>query len=434
MEPEHAVSMRERTSTGSFLSSGRSGGVDFSGANTEIKRDVVGRDQITIQSYYGGILAAEVREPDLGEAEVLFAQLSLDTVPEPGPLPARSWMRMPRNSLFVGREQDLKLLAQIIKAGETAAIGQIAAATGLGGIGKTQLAAEFVHRYGRFFGGGVFWLNCAKAEDVPSEVVRCGGAGGLALDKAFDALPQPQQLAMVLSAWCSALPRLLVFDNCEDLPLLKAWRPPYGGSRVLLTCRRSNWPGSLGLRAIALNTLAPAESLALLRKHRPDLPENNPSLAGIAEALGHLPLALHLAGSYLERYRYDPEGAPSAYLAELRRPDLLSHTSLIGGEESPTEHELHVANTFALSFGRLDVAVPVDALARAALFRASCLAPGVPIPRALMRASLELSTDDAASSRLVSDALARAVELGLVEQQADGALVTTSAAGSLPAV
>ena len=32
-------------------------------------------------------------------------------------------------------------------------------------------------------------------------------------------------------------------------------------------------------------------------------------------------LPAHLAGSYLERYRFDPEGAPSAYLAELRRPE-----------------------------------------------------------------------------------------------------------------
>ena len=47
-----------------------------------------------------------------------------------------------------------------LKAGGTAAIGQSVAVTGMGGMGKTQLAREFAYRYGRFFDGGVFWLGC----------------------------------------------------------------------------------------------------------------------------------------------------------------------------------------------------------------------------------------------------------------------------------
>jgi len=50
------------------------------------------------------------------------------------------------NPLFVGRARDLKQLAAALKGNAgvppaSATIGQIAAATGLGGIGKTQLAS-----------------------------------------------------------------------------------------------------------------------------------------------------------------------------------------------------------------------------------------------------------------------------------------------------
>ncbi len=60
------------------------------------------------------------------------------------------------------------MLAQTMKAGGTTAISPLwVAATGLGGIGKTQLAAEFVHRYGRYFAGGVFWLSFAGFGECP---------------------------------------------------------------------------------------------------------------------------------------------------------------------------------------------------------------------------------------------------------------------------
>jgi hypothetical protein len=73
----------------------------------------------------------------------------------------------PPNRLFVGRADDLKALAQALKAGGSA-VGQVAAATGMGGIGKTQLATEFAHRYGPFFAGGVFWVSCKQPKPKDS--------------------------------------------------------------------------------------------------------------------------------------------------------------------------------------------------------------------------------------------------------------------------
>jgi transcriptional regulator with XRE-family HTH domain len=128
-----------------------------------------------------------------------------NTIPAPAPLAAGSRMPLRRNPLFTGREASLCRLAQIFKTGETAAIGQtaIAAVTGLGGIGKTQLACEFVHRYGQFFPGGVLWLSFADPAAVPAEVAACGGADGMQLSPEFGTLPLDEQLRRVQNAWQS---------------------------------------------------------------------------------------------------------------------------------------------------------------------------------------------------------------------------------------
>jgi hypothetical protein len=164
---------------------------------------------------------------DLAEAQALLASLPLDHLPAPAPLPTGSRMPWSRNPIFVGREADLLALARRLKAGQTAAIGPIAAATGLGGIGKTSLAVEFVHRYGQFFAGGVFWLSFAQAEAVETEIADCGGPDHLQLWATDEGAPDlPTQVKLVQAHWQQPLPRLLIFDNCEDPNLLTRWQPP----------------------------------------------------------------------------------------------------------------------------------------------------------------------------------------------------------------
>jgi tetratricopeptide (TPR) repeat protein len=346
--------------------------------------------------------------------------MPLDHVPTVAPLPKGSLMPLASNPLFVGRELDLMALARALKVGETAAIGPLAAATGLGGIGKTQLASEFAHRYGQFFAGGVFWLSFADADGVPAAVAQCGGVGAMNLP-AFEALQFDDQVARVRQEWQSPMPRLLIFDNCEEETLLDTWRPKTGGCRVLITSRRATWDVSLGVQAHPLDTLPRAESIALLRKFRPDLAEDDPDLDAIAAELGDLPLALHLAGSFLKQYRADT--TPAAYLAELRSVALLDHESLQGVDltVSATKHDLHVGRSFALSYNQLDSSKAVDALALGLLARAAYFAPGESIPRDLLLSTVE-QTKDAAGHRKASRALTRLANLGLLDVETSGAL------------
>src|SRR5215469_466252 len=139
-------------------------------------------------------------------AESLFASMPTDVLPDRAPLPTGSHMPLARNPLCVGRGDELLQVANALRGGDTTvALGQVVASTGLGGLGKTQLAVEFVHRYGRFFTGGVFWLSFASADEIPLQVAACAAPE-------FESQSLRERVRRVKSAWQSAVPRLLVFD------------------------------------------------------------------------------------------------------------------------------------------------------------------------------------------------------------------------------
>jgi tetratricopeptide (TPR) repeat protein len=364
-------------------------------------------------------LVREAKQPlSLDVAEHLLAALPLEAVPTLGALPANSRMPLSRNPLFVGRQPDLQQLAKALQSDESAG-GQIrtVVVTGLGGLGKTQLASEFVHRYGRFFAGGVFWLSFADVKAVPAEVAACGGTKAMALRPDFDKLSLEEQVRLVKTAWQHPLPRLLIFDNCDDPELLAGWRPASGGCRILVTSRYADWDVTLGVQVWPLEVLQRAESIALLREHRPDAAEA--TLEAIAREVGDLPLALHLAGSYLARYRRSID--PNSYLAQLRETSLLQHPSLQSGGISPTGHIQNISRTIALSYNRLDLADPIDKLALALLAHAVCLAPGEPIPYNLLRLTLNLGQEQP-NTMQAKAAVARLAELGLLRPEVNNAV------------
>lgn len=373
------------------------GGGDYAG------RDIDNSVRITINP------PADLPPDPLEQARALLDALPLDVVPAPHALPAPHFMPLTPNPLFVGREGELRRIAGLLKAG-----GTVAVTTGIGGVGKTQLAAEVVHRYGQFFSGGVFWLSFAAQGNITSEVMKCVHRMGLP----SEGLTQEALVERVRALWESDLPRLLVFDNCEDEHLLRDWKPKTGACRVLVTSRRMVWSATLGVQMLALETLSSGESVALLRQHRPDLSDTDAAL--IVAELGHLPLALQMAGSFLKRY--ERIVTPAAYLADLRGVDPLTHPSLQGrgAEAMPTDREPNVEKVFALSFARLDATHPIDSLTRTLLGRAALLAPGEPFERRLLLATLPPEAD---TDRFdAEDALERLLELGLAEKLGNDAL------------
>jgi tetratricopeptide (TPR) repeat protein len=334
-----------------------------------------------------------------------FRQLPIEVVPEVGDVPAGSYFNVPVNLEFVGRQSQLIQLAQMV-AQDGGSSSVAIAATGLGGIGKTQLAAAFCHRYGRYFGGGVYWLNFESEESARTDLAQMA----LLLNESWQTLTIDEQITMVLNdpdGWTADIPRLLVFDNLEDPKLLKKYKPARGGCRLLLTSRRGDWErvGITGLSTLPLGVLDRAESVALIQKLAPHV--NDSGAETIAQELGDLPLALHVAGAYLNFFA--DSVSVESYITDLKAfsvtGQLGEQAADIEEEESvnPTDHTWHIGRTFRLSYDRLlneddgkvdgaegSKSTSVNGVAQRLLGRAAVLAAGAVLPTEMLFETFDL--------------------------------------------
>ncbi len=178
-----------------------------------------------------------------------------------GALPA-VWKVPPRNPRFTGRDGMLIELRRRLRAGEGTLVVQ--ALYGLGGVGKTQLALEYAHRFAADY-DLVWWIDAEQPVLIPEQLV--------ALAARLNLAPGPtvtQTVERLLAELRGRFRWLLVFDNAERPGDVADYRPA-GPGHVLITSRSPGW-GALGGR-LEVDVLARAETIALLRGRIPALSE-----------------------------------------------------------------------------------------------------------------------------------------------------------------
>ncbi len=403
--------------------------------------------------YATALSVPDINSVKLTEATAKLAKLPTEVVPHVGLLPTGSRMPFEPNPFFLGRDAELLDLARKIKTERTVIINQqdtviqnqrAHLTSDYGGIGKTQLASEFVHRYGQYFAGGVYWLNFSNPTTIAAEIIAIGSSLASDIQPDFRNLLLEEQLQLVLSAWQSALPRLLIFDNCEDPDLLTRWLPTQGGCRVIVTSRQSHWTHAANQQVVRLKPLSRAHSVDLLKMYRPDPLASLDDLNSLAAEVGDMPLALRLAGNFLMTYRNDYSAA--TYLKPLKRLRVDKHPAWqrLADLYGTTPYDRYLLRVLLFSYEALNTNDPTDTLAQEILVRAAYFAAGVPIPRDLLLATLHQSASHADDQRNLigrlrgllttsnhteeltlrsQDALARLVMLGLLELTTDGALL-----------
>ena len=172
-----------------------------------------------------------------GRDLTVINQYAPDTA-QPQAMSRRLWGNVPaRNPGFTGREDILTAVREALLTGGNAVVQAL---HGMGGVGKTQLAVEYAHRFADSY-DLVWWIAAEQAVQI------AGQFEALAVDLGC---VQPgtelETLRRAVMAELRGLDRwLLIFDNAESPEDLAGWLPGASG-HVLITSRVRGWAGGRG--------------------------------------------------------------------------------------------------------------------------------------------------------------------------------------------
>lgn len=257
-----------------------------------------------------------------------------------------------RNPFFTGREEILAHLYTVLRSTRTAALTQAQAISGLGGIGKTQIAVEYAYRYRDYY-QAVFWINAATHEVLSADFASL--AALLDLPEKYE---QDQDTVIrAVKRWLASSHTqwLLILDNVDMPEMIVDFLPVHSTGDMLLTTRLQ----ALGTvaQSIEVEKMGLDESMMfLLRRTKALAPgayvdramEENQALAiQIVTALDGLPLALDQAGAYIEETRCGLFQYHDLY--STRRKELLLRRGRF-----PIDHPDSVATTWSLSFQKIE--------------------------------------------------------------------------------
>ena len=324
--------------------------------------------------------------------------VNVDILPSPARLPAQH--RMPYPSLgnrFTGRVKPLSDLHQLLRNG-IAVVEGVGVVVGTGGLGKTQLAIEYVHRFGIHYKGGVFWVDADQSYN--SAIGQLANAVGIELGAT---LPGEKQ-AEILWQGIAKNPdtTLIVYDNFPEDGQLQRWLPTNTAQiKTLVTTRCKD----LAASKVTLGFMDDDESFAMLnsRERKFSAEEVGP----LSALLGGLPLALELSSNYLNLRRDISIDELVAEMHRLGDVAVLDAFSKKYRDELPSGHEKSITATFQISWDQASVNGS-NLLALMSCWGAT------PVPRRILHRAL----DDEPTSLLddqVEEAIAELAQLSLVE-------------------
>ncbi|WP_082157645.1 FxSxx-COOH system tetratricopeptide repeat protein [Lentzea aerocolonigenes] len=247
----------------------------------------------------------------------------------------------PRNLNFTGRRELLEQLGERLTRGGTTAVLP-AALHGMGGVGKTQMATEYIYRHSQDY-DVIWWIEAARPTQIRASLTelarRLGLPGAAESNTAVPAVREALRLGRPFRRW------LLVFDAAESPEEVLPFIPTSGPGEVLITSCNPGWTGAA--TSVELGVFERDESIELLGKRGPDI--NVDDANRLAEKLGDLPLAVEQAATWRAM-----TGMPVAEYLRLFDESVAE----ILDTSAPPAYEVSVAAAWNVSFDELKTRNP----------------------------------------------------------------------------
>jgi hypothetical protein len=293
---------------------------------------------------------------------------------------------------------------------ETVVLTEVLA--GMGGVGKSQLAAELADRLWR---GGrldlLVWVSARDRSAILSGYAQAAQAVGISGEA------DAEQAAPRLLSWLAVTTKrwLVVLDDLGQPGELRTLWPPDTptGATVVTTRRRDAALSGRGRRLVDIGLFTAAEAHAYLSRKLADHPRLADDIAGVAEDLGHLPLALAQATAFM----IDRRVSCSEY--RRRFADHHRHLGQLVPEPTalPDDHLNTVAVTWTFSIEAANRLEPAG-LARPVLELCAVLDSNG-IPAQVLTTPAACGLLDGAHPEQVSDAVAALHRLSLLDYSDD---------------
>ena len=206
-----------------------------------------------------------------------------------------------KNPCFVGRNGLVEHIFEKLCDAKPYQYNNRIALYGMGGVGKTQTALEYVYRKRSYY-DSIFWISGVN------QVVLLSGFQQIAEEtKCADGTnaSNPSELVKIVLHWLQQHPiSLLVIDNVDDVSIIDGLLPsPDSKGHTLITTRNPNTDGipaqGLEIDVLEIDVAAALFCLHLIAQTTLNAPEIVSEIRNIVNELGCLPLAIEQSAAFL---------------------------------------------------------------------------------------------------------------------------------------